>query len=282
MASFAKSGPCILLTGASKGIGLATLRLLLELPKSLKYPSTEAPPSIVTISRSIPDELQQLASQYGDRVELVQGDVTSQEVNAKAVQRAEEKYGRLDALILNAGVLGMGKQGEVAPETFAEVINVNLVSLHSTIQAALPLLRKSPSGLGKVVLVSSGAAVSAVAGWGAYCVSKAGAVTLGKILAIEEKDLAVWSVRPGVVDTYMQSQIRSDGAAHMEESTRKRFIDSHSGGKLLPAHAPAHVLCTLALRGTREEPRTAEGAGAGAEGAFISWDSEELKDWRAE
>ncbi|CAD6923268.1 unnamed protein product [Tilletia controversa] len=276
------SGPCILLTGASKGIGLATLRLLLELPASLKYPSTESPPSIVTVSRSITSELQELASQYADRVEVLQGDVTAPEVSARAVQRAQERFGRLDALILNAGVLGMGKLGEVAHETFANVINVNLVSLHTSIQTALPLLRESPNGLGRVVLVSSGAATAAVAGWGGYCISKAGAVSLGKMLAVEEKNVAVWSVRPGVVDTDMQSLIRSDGVAHMDESARKRFLDSYADKTLLPPHQPAHVLCTLALRGTREEPRTAQGSGAGAEGAFVSWDSEELKEWRAE
>ncbi|KAK0530272.1 hypothetical protein OC835_001142 [Tilletia horrida] len=278
------AAPCILLTGASRGIGLAALQLLLELPASLRYAPSSPPPSIIAVSRSLTPELQTLASKHAERVEIVQGDVTAAETNERIVRRAQERFGRLDALILNAGVLGMGKLGDVSNDTFSEVINVNLVSLYSTINATLPLLRKSPQGLGRVVLVSSGAAVSAVAGWGAYCVSKAGAIALGRVLAVEEKDLAVWSIRPGVVDTEMQGQIRTEGGTHMDASTRERFLVSHTEGKLLPAHKPAHVLCTLALRGTRQDPRLPgeEGKGAGAEGAFVSWDSPELKEWRAE
>jgi len=162
-------------------------------------------------------------------------------------------------------------------------MNVNLTSLHTTIQASLPLLRQSPNGLGRVVFVSSGAAVSAVEGWGAYCVSKAGAVALGRILAAEEKDIAVWSIRPGVVDTEMQEQIRKEGESHMDAAARERFLQSHKDGKLLPPHKPAHVLVSLALRGTREDPKAPGGShGAGAEGAFLSWDSEELAGWRDE
>ncbi|KAK0548911.1 hypothetical protein OC846_002505 [Tilletia horrida] len=275
------ASPCVLLTGASRGIGLATLRILLELPSSLGIP-TSTRPNIVAISRSLTPELKDLALSHSDRVEIVQGDVQSPELNQQAVAKARTRFGRLDALILNAGILGMGRLGDVSGQTFSDVININLVSLHTTVQAALPLLRSSPDGLGRVVLVSSGAATAAVEGWGAYCISKAAAVSLGRMLAVEEKKLAVWSIRPGKVDTEMQGLIRSDGAQHMEGQTQQSFADAHRDGKLVPPPAPAHVLVALALRGSREQPQTASGSGAGAEGAFLSWDSPELQGWRAD
>jgi len=58
------------------------------------------------------------------------------------------------------------------PASFAEQLNINLVSLVTTLHAAAPHLRESPSGTGKVVLVSSGAAVGQYAGWGPYCAGK--------------------------------------------------------------------------------------------------------------
>jgi len=62
-----------------------------------------------------------------------------------------------------------------------------------------------------VILVSSGAAVGGVAGWGAYNASKAALNSLGRTLASEEEDLVVVSVRPGVVGTEMQEKIREIG-----------------------------------------------------------------------
>ena len=102
-----------------------------------------------------------------------------------------------------------------APEEFLHVINVNLLSLHLTTRAALPLLRKSPSGCGKVVLVSSGAAVGNSAAWSAYNASKAGANALIRTLATEEAgdkaagrgQVAAFAVRPGVIDTDVSSKL---------------------------------------------------------------------------
>lgn len=95
--SSANVSPIVILTGASKGLGLATLRILLE-----RYNAR-----VTAVSRSNPAELDQLAGQYEaeDRLLLIQGDVGSIELNKEIVERTVEKWGGIDGLIVNAGSL---------------------------------------------------------------------------------------------------------------------------------------------------------------------------------
>ena len=104
--------PAILLTGASRGLGLSVLTLLLRSP-SLNA-AGRAPPSVVTISRSLPAELEALAAEFPERLVCVQGDVVDKSVNVDAVGKAVERFGGLEAVILNAGVLDpLGKLADV-------------------------------------------------------------------------------------------------------------------------------------------------------------------------
>ena len=83
--------------GASKGLGLAVTQILLSNFNA----------KIVAVSRSIPQELETLrsSSDYKERVEVVQGDVGSDETSAHAVKVALERFGRIDGLVLNAGTI---------------------------------------------------------------------------------------------------------------------------------------------------------------------------------
>lgn len=121
-----------------------------------------------------------------------------------------DKFGRLDACILNAGVLSPGRVGAAQPDgshsespsSFANQIATNLSSLFTTLHYALPHIRESKTGLGRVVITSSGAAVGNYAGWAAYNAGKAGVNALARTVANEEGGkVGVWSVRPGVVGT---------------------------------------------------------------------------------
>jgi len=97
--------------------------------------------------------------------------------------------------------------------------------------------------------------------------------SIARTLATEEKDIASFTVRPGVVDTDMQGLIRS--CEGMDPEAKNKFVTMHREGKLLPAHKPAFVLAALAVNGTREQP-VANGKAIGAAGEFVSWDSSEL------
>jgi NAD(P)-dependent dehydrogenase (short-subunit alcohol dehydrogenase family) len=134
------------------------------------------------------------------------------------------KYGRLDALILNAATLDpitRVTSAETPLDAWRTHFEVNVFSLVTALKAATPSLRESPIG-GKVIFVSSGAAVKGNAGWGPYNASKAAMNSLnrydyaGKLIwafrsyscsvirtfAIEEQGKIVSiAVRPGKVDT---------------------------------------------------------------------------------
>lgn len=95
----------IILTGASRGLGLSILQILLSPPFSAR---------VVTISRSLPQSLLALKESYPDQLELVQGDVAAREVSHKAVNVAKERWGTIDSVVLNAGVLEpLGKVADV-------------------------------------------------------------------------------------------------------------------------------------------------------------------------
>jgi NAD(P)-dependent dehydrogenase (short-subunit alcohol dehydrogenase family) len=88
--------PVIILTGASRGLGLSILQILLS-----RYNAR-----VTTLSRSSPKELEETVKRFGDnRVLVVKGDVGDQAVNADVVRRTVEKWGGVDGLVLNAGGL---------------------------------------------------------------------------------------------------------------------------------------------------------------------------------
>jgi len=86
--------PVIILTGASRGLGLSILQLLLN-----------ANARVVTLSRSKPDGLVKLQEEYKDQLEVVQGDVALIEDNAKVVKAAVDRWGGVDGVVINAGTI---------------------------------------------------------------------------------------------------------------------------------------------------------------------------------
>ena len=93
----------------------------------------------------------------------------------KAITLVATTYGHIDGLILNAGTLDpLGRIGnlDIPLSSWKTHFNVNFFSLVTALKAALPALRKSELG-GRIVFVSSGAAVGGSTGWGPYNASKA-------------------------------------------------------------------------------------------------------------
>lgn len=265
--------PVVLLTGASRGLGLGILRQLLSGSSSNSDASFPAA-SVVTISRSMTPELEQVQREFPHDLLCVQGDVTDVSVNRDAVERAVSTWKRgLHAVVLNAGVVVTQTMAEMTAETFAHVLNVNTISLVTTVQAALPALREAH---GTVVFVSSGAATGQTAGWAAYNASKAAMNAIARTLANEEPTLAVFALRPGVIDTDMQSLLRSNGHTAMKHDELQRFLTMHKEGKLLQPHQPGFTIAALATKATRQHPTDTQGNPLGAQGAFINWNAPEL------
>ena len=96
------------------------------------------------------------------------------------------------------------------------------------------------------MLVSSGAAVGNYTGWGAYGSSKAVLNHLATTLAAEEPDVVAVAVRPGVVDTAMQEEIRARHHVNMDPRQAQRFVDLKAQGGLLRPEQPGGVIADFA------------------------------------
>ncbi|KAK6456201.1 glucose/ribitol dehydrogenase [Scheffersomyces xylosifermentans] len=227
-----------IVTGASRGIGNAIARIILEKGTSNK---------VVAVARS-GNALKQLAEDFGaDRVEIVVGDVTDPETSKKAVELAVSKFGQLNSVIANAGVLEpVGTIEQIEISDWKKLYDVNFFSIVQLVKVSLKELRKTK---GNVLAVSSGASVKAYSGWHAYGSSKAALNHFISSVAAEEKDISALSIAPGVVATSMQQDIREKFGQNMEPDALKKFVDLHKNNELLAPEVPATVYANLALQG---------------------------------
>lgn len=187
-----------LVTGASRGIGYF---LALELAKRGAH--------VIAVARTVGglEELDDAIRDVGGTATLVPLDVTDMEAIDRLGGSIYERWGKLDILVANAGVLGViSPIGHVEAKTFNKVMNVNVTSTWRLIRSLDPLLRKSDAG--RAILISSGAANSARAFWAPYAASKAAVEVMGRSWAEETQNMAlrVNNVDPGPTRTAMRAQ----------------------------------------------------------------------------
>ena len=94
---------------------------------------------------------------------------------------------------------------------------------------------------------SSGASTGAYSTWGAYSASKSAMNALARQVACEEPDVTAFSIRPGVVDTDMQRELREVHSAVMEDKDNAKFRDAHKNQTLLKPEQPGYVIAKLVL-----------------------------------
>ena len=181
----------IIVTGSSSGIGAAVARRLAGLGAG-----------IVVNSATSAAAGHRIAAELGDAV-YVQGDIGDPATAAELVAAAEERWGRLDGLINNAGVTIEVPMPDIAAVTAAhweKVLRTNVIGTFLVSQAALPLLRQS--GDGWIINITSLAGVRQTGSSLPYAVSKAALNHLTTILAkYADGGVRVNAVAPGLVDT---------------------------------------------------------------------------------
>jgi NAD(P)-dependent dehydrogenase (short-subunit alcohol dehydrogenase family) len=184
-----------LITGGSKGLGLALATSLVEDGWNVVIDGRDA--------AALDAALRTLrAASTGQTVVGIAGDVADP-AHRDALVRAVTDLGQLDLLVNNASTLGLSPQPALADyplDVFTRVFDVNVAAPLAILQATLPMLRSSG---GAVIDVTSDAAVEGYAGWGGYGASKAALEQMSNVLAAEETDVRVYWFDPGDMRTEM-------------------------------------------------------------------------------
>ena len=176
-----------IVTGASRGLGLALTRALVERGWSLVVDARDG------------DALERAVGEL-DSVIAIAGDVADPEHRRHLVEAAG---GRIDLLVNNASVLGptpLPRLRDYDVDALREVYEVNVLAPLALVQLALPQLADDA----RIVNLSSDAAVEAYETWGGYGSSKAALAHLTAILAAENPELRAYAVDPGDMRTRMQ------------------------------------------------------------------------------
>jgi NAD(P)-dependent dehydrogenase (short-subunit alcohol dehydrogenase family) len=187
-----------LVTGASRGIGYATALAL-----------AKAGAHIIAVARTVGglEELDDAIRGTGGSATLVPLDLKDYAGIDRLAPALHERFGRLDVLIGNAGVLGpLSPLGHVEPTAWDEVMAVNVTANWRLIRALDPLLRRSEAG--RVVFVSCGVAAQAIAYWGPHAASKSALEVLARTYAAETAttNVRVNVLVPGPIRTRMRAQ----------------------------------------------------------------------------
>lgn len=194
------TGRTVLITGASRGIGAEAARVF-----------AKAGANVALVARSA-DSIADLAGEIGKTAVAIPCDISRYWEVAQAVENCVTAFGGLDILINNAGVIEpIARMDEADPESWGQVIDINLKGVFHGMRAALPVMQAA--GGGTILTVSSGAAHGPVEAWSHYCASKAGAAMLTMCLHKEMADhgIRAMGLSPGTVATQMQREIKASG-----------------------------------------------------------------------
>lgn len=236
-------GQTAIITGAGRGIGAVAAERL-----------ARAGASVVLTARS-EDQLEAVAERIrsaGGKAIGVAADVSDLEGVEEVVESALDQFGRVDILVNNAAVVWpIDEVVDVDAEEWAYAIHVNLVGPFYMARNVLPLMVEA--GRGRILNITSGAARNPILGASAYCASKAGLdmLTLSLARELEGTGVTVNGLSPGMVDTEMQSDIRS---VDTDESRLNfdSFHQAHETGELIPPADIADLIYWLVGPWSRE------------------------------
>lgn len=190
----------VLITGASQGLGKALALAFAREGASVVVNSRSEGPL-----RSVVEEIEG----SGAEALAVAANVSESADVERLVDAAVERFGKIDVLVNNAGLLGPRVAIEEYPEDeWRNVLDANLTGLFLVSKAAIPHLREG----GSIINIVSGVSIEGRAEWGAYSVSKFGVEGLNQILAAElqERGVRVNAVDPGGMRTDMRAAAYPD------------------------------------------------------------------------
>lgn len=195
---FSLEGKVAIVTGATGGIGHEIAKVF------------HAQGATVVISGTREAVLNELAGQLGDRVEVIPADLKNPESTVSLFTKAEEKLGKVDILVCNAGITRDNLMIRMSDADFDEVINVNLKSAFLLNREALKSMGKRRWG--RIINISSVVGRSGNFGQTNYAASKSGLIGMTKSVALEgaSRGITANCIAPGFIETPMTDVIRDD------------------------------------------------------------------------
>lgn len=181
-----------LITGASRGIGLAT---------ALRF--AKAGYTIAAVARQTRDltpATEQIRA-AGVVCEAIEADVAKPQDMRRAIEHAAERFGRIDVLVNNAGCAPLATIEQLEPAEFDQAVALNIAAVYHAARAVWPIMKQQGGGI--IVNISSLASVDPFPGFAVYGASKAWVNLFSQALAAEGKQygIRVYSVAPGAVET---------------------------------------------------------------------------------
>jgi len=232
-------GKVALVTGGGRGLGRATALAL-----------AEQGAKVVALARSlaeVEETARLIRQQYGvGRSMAIQADVTHERDVVSAFEMVRRRWGGVDILVNNAGDTGATKPiMSLSLEEWQRAIDVNVTGSFLCAREALRDMARRRWG--RIVNVSSGVAAGAVPAMAPYSVAKAAVEHFTRLLAAEGAGMGVVAValRPGVVDTRMQQDLRSRSNEDMPSELRAIFTAYKQKGRLVPPERPAQIIAYL-------------------------------------
>jgi NAD(P)-dependent dehydrogenase (short-subunit alcohol dehydrogenase family) len=203
-------------TGGARGIGFGIAKTLAEAGHDVALLDLDASALAVAV-----DQLRQSCS--SDRVIATGADVTKRDEVERAIAEVTAKFGRVDVLVNNAGIVRDRRFLKIEEDDWDAVVDTNLKSQFLTCRAVLPgMLERS---YGRIVNISSRAWLGGV-GQANYSAAKGGVVSLTRSLAIEfaAHGITVNAVAPGIVDTPMFRGFKPEVQERLKKSVPAQRI----------------------------------------------------------
>ena len=207
----------VLITGASSGIGEATARML------------AANGAKVVLGARRTERLQKIVTEIRERggiAEYRNLDVANREDVNAFVAFAVEKFGRVDVIFNNAGVMPVSPMNALKTDEWDRIIDVNIRGVLNGIAAVLPLMEAQ--GSGHIINTASTGAHAVGAQFGVYCASKYAVRAITEGLRQEMNTVRVTLISPGVTESELGSDITVDSTATAVKQLRGIALSSNA------------------------------------------------------
>lgn len=222
----------VLITGASSGIGEATARVLADNG------------AIVVLGARRTERLERIAAEIRSRGSIAEYrnlDVTSKDDVKAFVAFAKEKFGRIDVMFNNAGVMPVSPMSALKTDEWDRIIDVNIKGVLNGIAAALPVMEAQASG--HIINTASTGAHAVGAQFGVYCASKYAVRAITEGLRQEMDKIRVTLLSPGVTESELGSDITVESTATSVKQLRSVALsaDAIARAVLYAISQPADV-----------------------------------------